>query len=87
MIVTGEDHDVWRCYLERGQFDAALQHCRDLTQREKVRPRSFMRKVSHAVRTGPVPSKPFMYRGTSLMRNRASLGTYSRTMPRALWWS
>ena len=27
---------------------------------------------------------PF-YRGTSLIRNRAPLGPYSRTMPRALW--
>ena len=25
--------------------------------------------------------------GTSLVRNRATLGTYSRTMPKALWWS
>ena len=27
------------------------------------------------------------YRGTSLIRNSAPLGTYSRTVPRALWWS
>ena len=27
------------------------------------------------------------YRGTSLIRNRAPPGPYSRTMPRALWWS
>ena len=27
------------------------------------------------------------YRGTSLMRKRTPLGPYSRTMPRALWWS
>ena len=27
------------------------------------------------------------YRGTSLIRNSAPLGPYSRTMPRALWWS
>ena len=27
------------------------------------------------------------YRGTSLMRNSAPLGPYSRTMRRALWWS
>ena len=26
-------------------------------------------------------------RGTSLMRNRPSLGPFSRLMPRALWWS
>ena len=27
------------------------------------------------------------YRGTSLIRNRAPLGPYTRTMPRVLWWS
>ena len=33
---------------------------------------------------------PFLaerYRGTSLIRNKAPLGPYSRTMPMALWWS
>ena len=28
-----------------------------------------------------------VYRGTSLIRKRLSLGPYSRPMPRALWWS
>ena len=28
-----------------------------------------------------------MYRGTSLTRKRLNLGSYSRHMPRALWWS
>jgi hypothetical protein len=27
------------------------------------------------------------YRGNSLIRNIAPIGPYSRTMPRALWWS
>ena len=27
------------------------------------------------------------HRGTSLIRNRAPLGPYSRTMPKTLWWS
>ena len=27
------------------------------------------------------------YRGTSLIRNSPLLGPYSRTKPRALWWS
>ena len=30
---------------------------------------------------------PIGYRGTSLMRNSASVGPYSRNVPRALWWS
>ena len=28
-----------------------------------------------------------VYRGTSLIRNRAPIVPYSRAMPRALWWS
>ena len=32
-------------------------------------------------------SGPGITRGTSLIRNRAPLGPYSRTMPRAAWWS
>jgi len=28
-----------------------------------------------------------VYRGTSLIRNSAPLGPYSRTIPRVLWWS
>jgi hypothetical protein len=31
------------------------------------------------------PSDP--YRGTSLIRNSAPLGPYSKAVPRALWWS
>ena len=31
--------------------------------------------------------KPKPYRGSSLTRNTPSLGTYSRTKPRALWWA
>ena len=27
------------------------------------------------------------YRGTSLIKERLLLGPYSRTMPKALWWS
>jgi len=34
---------------------------------------------------GPKPRS--LYRVTSLIRNSAPLGPYSRTMPRALWWS
>ena len=30
---------------------------------------------------------PALHRGTSLIRNSASLGPYGRTAPRALWWS
>ena len=29
----------------------------------------------------------WVYRGTSLTKNTAPLEHYSRTMPRALWWS
>ena len=33
------------------------------------------------------PTSRRSYRGTSLIRNCPPLGTYSRAMPRALWWS
>jgi len=33
------------------------------------------------------PENVYIYRGTSLIRNSLSLGPYSRTVPRALWWS
>ena len=35
---------------------------------------------------GVDPSEMSLARGTSLIRNSAPLGPYSRTMPRALWW-
>ena len=40
-----------------------------------------MRKALYQERQGLVN----LYRGTSLKRNSAPLGPYSRTMPRALW--
>ena len=33
------------------------------------------------------PGTKSAYRGTSLIRNSAPLGPYSRNMPRYLWWS
>ena len=35
-------------------------------------------------RTFGLPPAP--YRGTSLMKNSGRLESYSRTLPRALWW-
>ena len=34
-----------------------------------------------------MPPLTVPYRGTSLIRKRLALGTYSRTLPVALWWS
>mmetsp|Transcript_59942 Transcript_59942/g.141174 ORF Transcript_59942/g.141174 Transcript_59942/m.141174 type:complete len:974 (+) Transcript_59942:154-3075(+) len=36
VVITNEDQNVWRCYLAKGQYDTALQYCKDLSQREKV---------------------------------------------------
>ena len=38
---------------------------------------------------GPQPAHKELepYRGASLIRNRPTLGPYSRPTPRALWWS
>ena len=35
----------------------------------------------------PISISTSVYRGTSLIRNSAPLGHYSRSLPRALWWS
>ena len=49
--------------------------------------------VSTTVTTFECPSHLFrgsgvgLYRGTSLIRNNPTLGPYSRTIPRVLWWS
>ena len=34
-----------------------------------------------------IKDTPSPYRGTSLIKTSAPPGPYSRTMPRALWWS
>lgn len=31
-----EERDVWRLYLEKKQYDTALQHCNDPAQRDRV---------------------------------------------------
>jgi hypothetical protein len=36
LLITNEDHSVWRSYLSKGKYDTALQYCRDLSQREQV---------------------------------------------------
>jgi len=35
----------------------------------------------------PLQRRVRQYRGTSLIRNSAPLGPYSRTIPRVIWWS
>ncbi|KAJ3040940.1 hypothetical protein HDV00_010151 [Rhizophlyctis rosea] len=36
LIVTDEDRDVWRLYLEKKSFDAALVYAKDDAQRDKI---------------------------------------------------
>ncbi|CAG8443250.1 6027_t:CDS:10 [Acaulospora colombiana] len=36
LIVTKEDRDVWKLYLEKQQFDNAIQYCKDLTQKTMI---------------------------------------------------
>ncbi|RIA95939.1 Pep3/Vps18/deep orange family-domain-containing protein [Glomus cerebriforme] len=36
LIVSKEDRDVWKLYLEKQQFDTALQYCKNPAQRDKV---------------------------------------------------
>ena len=52
--------------------------------RRGVRPDPNLRYPDPNVRSES-RCNPVAYRGTSLIRNSAPLGPYSRTMPRALW--
>ncbi|CAI2181674.1 1175_t:CDS:10 [Funneliformis geosporum] len=36
LIVSKEDRDVWKLYLEKQQFDTSLQYCKNPAQRDKV---------------------------------------------------
>ncbi|KAF0458989.1 vacuolar protein sorting protein 18 [Gigaspora margarita] len=36
LIVAKEDRDVWKLYLEKQQFDTALQYCKNPVQRDEV---------------------------------------------------
>lgn len=36
LIIGEESRDVWKIYLEKKQYDTALQYCRDDSQRDKV---------------------------------------------------
>ncbi|CAG8549918.1 24581_t:CDS:10 [Cetraspora pellucida] len=36
LIVAKEDRDVWKLYLEKQQFDTALQYCKNPAQRDEV---------------------------------------------------
>ena len=51
------------------------------TSRARMVPSAKLRAYADPTKTATT------YRGTSLMRNSAPLGPYSRKMPRALWWS
>jgi len=71
----------------------ALQARSKLKKSDKIslgfgfRLRSFETISQPPVPSGSGPTHTVDYRGTSLIRNRHTLGTYSRPMPRALWWS
>ena len=36
VAITDEDRDIWRLYLEKGQFDRALTMCKNAAQRDRV---------------------------------------------------
>eukprot|EP00004_Rigifila_ramosa_P012935 TRINITY_DN2841_c0_g1_i5.p1 TRINITY_DN2841_c0_g1~~TRINITY_DN2841_c0_g1_i5.p1 ORF type:complete len:321 (+),score=76.13 TRINITY_DN2841_c0_g1_i5:943-1905(+) len=36
LSMQNEDRDVWELYLRSGKYDAALDHCKDAAQRDKV---------------------------------------------------
>ena len=68
-------------------LSASCQHCQHLVTEPEL---ALGRRVA-LVRFRHILVHLFqgyrVYRGTSLIRNITPLGPYSRTMPRALWWS
>ena len=36
LSVENEERDVWKLYLEKSQYDMALQYCKDPAQKDKV---------------------------------------------------
>lgn len=36
LVIKNEERDVWKLYLEKGQYDTALQYCKDPAQKDKV---------------------------------------------------
>lgn len=36
LSIENEERDVWKLYLEKGQYDTALQYCKDPGQKDKV---------------------------------------------------
>ena len=36
LVITREDRNVWQLYLDKGQYEAALQYCKNSIQRDKV---------------------------------------------------
>jgi hypothetical protein len=64
--------------------EASLPHAVDPQPSTPRPPRSITKICIDATSPPPIDAT---YRGTSLIRNSAPLGPYSRTMPRALWWS
>jgi len=77
---------------ERARARARARAKESESERERARARDIYREsaradlphtdTAHWLGLGCTPS----YRGTSLIRNSAPLGLYSRTMARALWW-
>jgi len=94
--VKGSDFDVTHVQLE--DVGVAVQQaaqggeaCLSIRKHDNFTPtreiRRHVRALAHPVHVEfrtPLSSE---YRGTSLIRNRTPLGSYSRTMPRVLWWS
>ncbi|KAI7872143.1 Pep3/Vps18/deep orange family-domain-containing protein [Spinellus fusiger] len=36
LVIKNEERDVWKLYLEKKQYDTALQYCKDSAQKDKV---------------------------------------------------
>ena len=75
-------------YLSGRRWKASEPSCPLQTSRDtgEARFTLYLKFRPHWVIINPLAPQELSYRGTSVIRNRRPLGTYSRTKPRALWW-
>ncbi|KAJ2852999.1 tethering complex subunit, partial [Coemansia erecta] len=69
LVVTDEDRDVWDIYLSRRQFDAALKHCYNDSQRDIV----LRAQAEHLFADGQLEKSAECFARTSVSFEEASL--------------
>ena len=85
---TEEALEMFRLALELPTVEAYINLGADSSFDWSLGTNNFDRAPATLICTdSPTSSHGEAYRGASLIRERAPLGPFSRTMPRAIWWS